>query len=90
MAEFKLELGILQSLADAYDIFLFEDFPFLQKHAYWEMNKTTLSSFEASPMKTRRRRRNEKTSPPAHFRRSVLLKRNYILRTRQIVSDLLS
>lgn len=80
----------MQSLADAYDIFLFEDFPFLQKHAYWEMNKTTLSSSEALPAKMQRKRRDEKTRPSARFRRSVLVRRNYILRTRQILSDLLS
>lgn len=32
LAESKLQLGILQFLDDACDIFLFEDFPFLQKH----------------------------------------------------------
>jgi len=81
-AEFKLELGILQSLADAYDIFLSEDFPFLQKMG-------TLSRLEALPMKTWRKRRNKRTCPPACFRRPVLGKRNCILRTRQIVSGLL-
>lgn len=52
LAESRLELGILQSLDDACDIFLFEDFPFLQKHLYWGLNKTTLSRFETLPVKT--------------------------------------
>lgn len=79
----------MQSLADACDIFLFEDFPFLQKHASWEVNKTTPSRSEALPAKPRRKRRKGKTRPPALFGRSALVKRNYILRTRRIVSDLL-
>lgn len=38
-----------------------------------------------------KKRRNEKTSPPVlHLRSSILVKRNYILRPRQILSDLLS
>lgn len=52
LAESRKELGILRFLDDACDIFLFEDFPFLQKHLYWGLNKTTLSGFDTLPVKT--------------------------------------
>lgn len=53
------------------------------------MHTTALPS-GALPVKTQGEGRNEKTRPSARFRRSVLVKGNYILRTRQIGSDLLS
>lgn len=51
LAESRKELGILRFLDDACDIFLFEDFPLLQKHLYWGLNKTTLSGFDTLPVK---------------------------------------
>lgn len=86
----ELEFGILQSLADAYEILLFEGSSFLQKHVLGDEQNNPKLIWGFANENSEKRRNEKASSPVLHFRRSILVKRNYMLRPRQILSDLLS
>lgn len=72
-------------------LFSLKTSPFLKNICTGGWTKQPWADLRLYQWKCRKKRRNEQESHlPACFRRSVLVKRNYILRTRQIVSDLLS